>query len=206
MHVDLGTGLSHWLRADVVPPSRMRKRGPLVFWLSLISLTLISGRRGCLNYCWFGRPVGSVTGQDLFDFAKAWTEITALSPAWFSGLAVLLSMVESVEGLAQGSAGCLYRSDPPRLVVTQLSVVNSLWASSLRLSHLKDWVKGWVPESGFSVGNGVSSVEAWFSTELDIEEVLCGAREDRLHDTLDGSCAFGRLGLPCWFRISNRLG
>ena len=33
-------------------------------------------------------------------------------------------------------------------------------------------VEGWYPQSVFSSGNGVSSVEAWFSTALDIEEVL----------------------------------
>ena len=68
-------------------------------------------------------------------------------------------------------------------------------------------------QSVFSQGNGVSSVEAWFSTSLDIEEVLAGARGDQLHvlvadviesfDTLDRSvldCSLGRLGLPFWFR------
>ena len=65
----------------------------------------------------------------------------------------------------------------------------------------------------FSLGNGLSSVEAWFSTALDIEEVLSGAGGDQLHvvvtdvmksfDTVDRSildCALGRLGLPDWFR------
>ena len=33
-------------------------------------------------------------------------------------------------------------------------------------------LKGWLPQSVFSLGNGLSSVEAWFSTALDIEEVL----------------------------------
>ena len=48
-----------------------------------------------------------------------------------------------------------------------------LWLS-LRLSQLQDSVKSWVPESVFGVGNGVSSVDAWCSTALDIEEVLSG--------------------------------
>ena len=65
----------------------------------------------------------------------------------------------------------------------------------------------------FSLGNGISSVEAWFSTALDIEEVLSGACDDQLHvlvadviksfDTVYRSildCALGRLGLPQWFR------
>ena len=33
----------------------------------------------------------------------------------------------------------------------------------------------------FSRGNGLSSVEAWFSTALDIEEILSGTGGDQLH-------------------------
>ena len=69
----------------------------------------------------------------------------------------------------------------------------------------KEWVQGWVPKSVFSLGNGVSSVEAWFST------VLAQIGGDQLHvmvadviksfDTLSIlDCALGRLGLPAWFR------
>ena len=47
-----------------------------------------------------------------------------------------------------------------------LPVVKRLWAS-LWLTHLKDWVQGCIPESVISLGNGVSSVEAWFSTALE---------------------------------------
>ena len=46
---------------------------------------------------------------------------------------------------------------------------------------MKDCFRGWVPQSVFSLGNGVSSVEAWFSTAPDIEEVLSGAGGDQLH-------------------------
>ena len=55
-----------------------------------------------------------------------------------------------------------------------------LWAS-LRLSHLQDSVKSWVRESVSSVGTGVSSVDAWFPTALEIEEVLSGACDYQLH-------------------------
>ena len=74
-------------------------------------------------------------------------------------------------------------------------------------------MRGGYPKWVFSLGNGLSSVEAWFSTALDIEEVLAGAGGDQLHvmvadvikscDTVDRSildCALGRLGLPDWFR------
>ena len=68
-------------------------------------------------------------------------------------------------------------------------------------------------ESVFSLGNGLSSVEAWFATALDIEEVLSCVGGDQLHvmvanvimsfDTVDRSTlerTLGRLGLPGWFR------
>ena len=93
-----------------------------------------------------------------------------------------------------------------------LPVVYRLWAS-LRLGHLREWDEVWLPKSVFSLGNGLSSVEAWFSTALDIEEVFSGTGGDQLHvmvadviksfDTVDRSildCALGRLGLPGWFR------
>ena len=70
-----------------------------------------------------------------------------------------------------------------------------------------------MPKSVFTLGNGLSSVEAWFSTALDIEEVLSGTGGDQLHvlvadvikssDTVDRSildCVLSRLGLPDWFR------
>ena len=84
--------------------------------------------------------------------------------------------------------------------------------ASRPLGHLREWVEGWLPKSVLSLSNGLSSVEAWFSTALDIEEVLSGTGGDQLHvmvadviksfDTVDRSildCALGRLGLPGWF-------
>ena len=45
----------------------------------------------------------------------------------------------------------------------------------------------------FSLGNGLSSVEAWFSVALDIEEVLSGAGGDQLH-VLVADVIFGTAG------------
>ena len=97
-------------------------------------------------------------------------------------------------GLAPGTAECENCNEIPKadgdctsLVqrpLCVLPVVYRLWASP-RFTHLKDWVEGWVPESVFSLGNGVSSVEAWFSTALDIEEDLFGSSDDQLHVLVD---------------------
>ena len=140
---------------------------------------------------------------------------------WFSGLAILLELVESTgtwpQGLLDAYIVMIPKADGDSTPLGQrplsvLPVVYRLWAS-LRLGHLREWVEGWLPKSVYSLGNGLSSVEAWFSTALDIEEVLSGAGGDQLHvmvadvikffGTVDRTildCALGRLGLPDWFR------
>ena len=143
-----------------------------------------------------------IAGQDLLEVARAkrstaggldgwaWNEIKAPLLAWFSWLAV-----PKVDG----------DSTPlGQRHLSVLPVVYRLWAS-LGLCHLKDWDQGWVM--------AWSLVEAWFSTALNIEEVLSGAGGDQLRvmvavviksfDTVDRSildCALGRLGLPSWLR------
>ena len=93
-----------------------------------------------------------------------------------------------------------------------LPVVYRLWAS-VRLAHLKEWFSSWISDSVFSAGKGVSSVDAWYATSIDIEEVLSHVRHSDFHifvadvvksfDTVDWDildCVLGRLGLPAWFR------
>ena len=174
-----------------------------------------------------------ISGRDLQDVARAkkataggldgwaWNEIKALPLPWFSGLAILLNLVESTgtwpQGLLDAYIVMIPKADGDSTPLGQrplsvLPVVYRLWAS-LRLGHLREWVEGWLPKSVYSLGNGLSSVEAWFSTALDIEEVLSGTGGDQLHvmvadviksfDTVDRSildCVLGRLGLPGWFR------
>ena len=177
-----------------------------------------------------------ITGRDLQEVARAkestaggldgwaWNEIQALPLPWFSGLAILLELVESTgvwpRGLLDAYLAMIPEADGDSTPFGQrplsvLPVVYRLWAS-LRLGHLREWVEGWftcLPKSVYSLGNGLSSVEAWFSTVLDIEDVLSGNGGDQLHvmvadviksfDTVDRSildCALGRLGLPDWFR------
>ena len=71
-------------------------------------------------------------------------------------------------------------------------------------------VFSWVPDSVISAGKGVSSVDAWYATSIDIEEVLSHsdfhifvADVGKSFDTVDRDildCTLGRLGLPAWFR------
>ena len=70
-----------------------------------------------------------------------------------------------------------------------------------------------MPNSVFSAGGGRSSVEAWYSTALDIEECLSGVLDSDVHffvadviksfDTVYRGVLdyiLSRLGLPGWFR------
>ena len=61
-----------------------------------------------------------------------------------------------------------------------LPVVYRVWAS-VRLRHLDSWLRSWLPLSVFSAGGGRGSVDAWYSTALDMEEVLSGLSESHVH-------------------------
>ena len=82
------------------------------------------------------------------------------------------------------------------------------------MGQLDGWFKSWVPDSVFSAGGGRSSVEAWYTTALGIEEVLSGAVDSDDHllvadvvksfDTVDRGIldkVLSGLGLPGWFRL-----
>ena len=93
-----------------------------------------------------------------------------------------------------------------------LPVVWRIWASA-RMCQLKEWFRSLVPDSVFIAGGGRGSVEAWYATTLDIEEVLTGAADSHVHlfvadvlksfDTVDRGVldrVLSSLGLPAWFR------
>ena len=93
-----------------------------------------------------------------------------------------------------------------------LPIAYRIWASA-RMRQVEDWFRSWVPDSVFSAGGGRSSVEAWFSSALDIEEVLSGVTDSDVHlfvadviksfDTVDRGIldkVLSSLGLPGWFR------
>ena len=90
--------------------------------------------------------------------------------------------------------------------------VYRIWPSA-RMVRLEDWFRSWVPESVKSAGRGRSSVEAWYTTARDIEEVLSGAVDAHVHvfvadvlkscDTVDREIldrVLSCLGLLAWFR------
>ena len=125
------------------------------------------------------------------------------------GLALFLRQIESASKWHQGLLDA-YMAMVPKV---EGDGGCRLWAS-VRLAHLQDWFYSWVPDSVLYAGKGVSSVDAWYSTTLDIEEILSNARQGDFHifvadvvksfDTVDRDildCALvERLGLPERFR------
>ena len=147
---------------------------------------------GCLCYLRFELP--GLTGQMLADVVRrkgatagsldgwAWRELKVLPVAWFDGLARILAKVEEAgvwpEGLLDAHIAMIPKADGDATPLGQrplgvLPVVYRIWASA-RMVQLEGWFKSWVPDSVFNAGNGRGSVEAWYTTALDIEEVLSG--------------------------------
>ena len=113
--------------------------------------------------------------------------------AWFDGIARILRVVEESgvwpDGLLNAKIATIPKSGGDATPLGQrplcvLPVVYRIWASA-RMMQLEPWFKSWVPSSVFSGGGGRSSVDAWFTTALVIEECLAGGVDSDVH--LSGS-------------------
>ena len=129
-----------------------------------------------------GATAGSLDGW-------SWRELKILPVSWYDGLARILAKVEDfgiwLGGFLDAYIAMIPKTDgdatplglrPLRI----LPVVFRIWASA-RMSQLDGSFRSWVPDSVFSVGGGRGSVEAWYTSALDIEEVLAGASDSHLH-------------------------
>ena len=127
-------------------------------------------------------------------------------------MARILTKVE--EGLLDAYIAMIPKTDGDATPLGQrpLSVLPIVYrnGASVRMLQLEDWFRSWVPDFVFSGGSGRSSVEAWYTTALDIEEVLSGAADSHVHlfvtdviesfDTVDRSIldkVLSSLGLAC---------
>ena len=150
-----------------------------------------------------------------------WRELKALPVSWFDELARILTKVEDLgvwlDGLLDAYIAMIPKTDGNATPLGQrplcvLPVVYRTWAAA-RMGQLEGWFKSWVPDSVFSAGGGRGSVEAWYTSALDIEEVLSGATDSQVHlfvadvvksfDTVDRGIldrVLSSLGLPGWFR------
>ena len=172
-----------------------------------------------------------VTGDDLFQVVRCetatagsldgwgWREVESLPVPWFDGLARIFAKVEEFgvwpEGLLDANIAMIPKVGGDSTPLGQrplsvLPVVCRIWASD-RMKQLEDWFKSWVPSSVYCAGNGRSSVEAWYTSALDIEEVLVGAVDTHVHifvadvvksfDTVDRGIldrVLNSLGLPAF--------
>ena len=158
-----------------------------------------------------GATAGSLDGW-------GWRELKVLPVACYDELARILAKVEDVgvwpDGLLDAYIAMIPKTDGDATSLGQrplsvLPVVYRIWASA-RVGQLDGWFKSWVPDSVFSAGCGRGSVEAWYTSALDIEEVLAGATDSDVHlfvtdaiDTVDRGIldrVLSGLGLPGWFR------
>ena len=161
-----------------------------------------------------GVSAGSLDGWE-------WRELKALPVSWFDELARILTKVEDLgvwpDGLLDAYIAMIPKTDGDATPLGQrplcvLPVVYRIWAAA-RMGQLEGWFKSWVPDSVFSAGGGRGSVEAWYTSALDIEEVLSGATDPHVHlfvadvvksfDTVDRGIldrVLSSLGLPGWFR------
>ena len=150
-----------------------------------------------------------------------WRELKVLPLSWYDELARILTKVEDVgvwlDGVLDAYIAMIPKTDGDATPLGQrplsvLPVVYRIWASA-RMVQLESWFRSWVPDTVFSAGGGRGSVDAWYATALDIEEVLSGAVDSDVHlsvadvnasfDTVDREIldsVLSSLGLPAWFR------
>ena len=143
-----------------------------------------------------------------------------LPVSWYDELARILTKVEDVgvwpDGLLDAYIAMIPKTDGDATPLGQrplsvLPIVYRIWASA-RMGQLDDLFRSFAPDSVFSAGGGRGSVKAWYTSALEIEEVLAGATDSHLHlfvadvvksfDTVDRGIldrVLSSLGLPGWF-------
>ena len=186
-------------------------------WLPLLPEVHLPRLTGQLLADVVHRKGVSAGGLDGWD----WREIKVLPLSWFDELARILSKVEDLgvwpDGLLDADITMIPKTDGNATPLGQrplsvLLVVYRIWAAA-RMGQLEGWFKSWVPDSVFCGGGGRGSVEAWYTSSLDIEEVLSGAADSHVRlfvadvvksfDTVDRKIldrVLSSLGLPGWFR------
>ena len=144
-----------------------------------------------------------------------WRELEVLHVSWYDELAHILTKVEDVgvwpDGLLDAYIAMIPKTDGDATPLGQrplsvLPIVYRIWASA-RMGQLDGWFKSWVPDSVFGAGGGRGSVEAWYTSSLDIEEFLLGLLIPMfiflllmLLSLLTRLIGVFWLGLPGWFR------
>ena len=121
-----------------------------------------------------------------------WLGLEGSRPCLFLGFMVWSEYWPRLRGMEFGPRVCWMRILPwfLRLVVILplgqrllcvLPVVYRIWAPAPHgIVQLEGWFKSWFP-SVYSAGGGRSSIDAWYTTALDVEEVPAGAVDFHVH-------------------------
>ena len=129
-----------------------------------------------------GATAGSLDGW-------GWRELKVLPVSWYDEFARIFSKVEDLgvwpEGLLNAYIAMIPKTDGDAIPLGQrplsvLPIVYRIWAS-VRMVLLDGWFRSWVPGSVFSAGDGRGSVEAWYTSLLNIEGFLTGATDSDIH-------------------------
>ena len=140
-----------------------------------------------------------------------WREFKVLPISWFDQLACILTKVEDLgiwpDGLLDAYIAMIPKAGGDATPLGQrplsvLPVVYRIWASA-RMGELDDWFRSWVPDSVFSAGGGRGSVEAWYTSALDIEEVLSGVADSHVHLIVADVVKSFDTVVSCLLRISS---
>ena len=150
--------------------------------LPLVDLPRLTGQMLCDVVHRKSATAGSFDGW-------GWTELKVLFVSWFDELARILTLVEDdgiwPDGLLDVYIARIPKTDGNVTPLGQrplsvLPVVHRAWAST-RMVQLGGWLRSWVPDSVCSAGGGRGSVEAWYTSAFDIEEVLSIAFDSHVH-------------------------
>ena len=164
--VEMGTLLSP-LRPFLILLGIIFHRRP--FWIFPFLLV-----RSFLKLPWPRNPLLGVL------IAGLGMRLKLFSLSWFFGLASVLRQIEAAgrwpQGLLDAYIAMIPKAEGDSTPLGQrplcvFLVVYRLWAS-VRLAHLQEWFYSWVPDSVFSAGKGVSSVDAWYTTSIDMKRFL----------------------------------
>ena len=116
--------------------------------------------------------VVSAVGSD----GWGWNDFSAFLIGWFEGLADSLGLVEET-----GTWPDDFLDAYIVMLCLAFFIVCRLWAK-VRLGHgFLDRLTSWIFDCEFSGRRGRSSVAAWFSTALDVDENLGNVEDDYFH-------------------------
>ena len=121
---------------------------------------------------------------------RGWRELKVLPVSWFDEQARILTLVEDTgvwpDGLLDAYIAMIPKTDGDATPLGQrplcvLPVVYRIFGPLLVWCSLKVGLSLGFLIRFYSAGNGRGSVEAWYTTALDIEEVLSGVADSHVH-------------------------